>query len=55
MTGPPSVVTYQHGTQDVCMVSEVRKYHSMCEMVDSVSLYRCICDVHRVFAQLNTT
>jgi hypothetical protein len=25
-----------HGTLDVCTVTEVRKYHSMCKMVDSV-------------------
>jgi hypothetical protein len=26
----------KHGTQDVCTVNKVRKYHSMCEMVESV-------------------
>ena len=25
-----------HGTLDVCKVNKVRKYHSMCKMVDSV-------------------
>ncbi len=26
----------KHGTQDVCTVKKVRKYHSMCEMVESI-------------------
>ncbi len=26
----------KHGTQDVCTVNKVGKYHSMCEMVGSV-------------------
>jgi hypothetical protein len=30
------VVSCEHGTQDVCTVKEVRKYHSMCETVESV-------------------
>ncbi len=30
------VMSCKHGTQDVCTVNEVRKYHSMCKMVDSV-------------------
>ncbi len=29
-------VSCKHGTQDVCMVNKVRKYHSMCKMVESV-------------------
>ncbi len=28
----------KHGTLDVCMVNKLRKYHSMCKMVDSVLL-----------------
>jgi hypothetical protein len=28
----------KHGTLDVCMVNDVRKDHSMCEMVDSVCI-----------------
>jgi hypothetical protein len=31
-------VSCKHGTQDVCMVNKVRKYHSMCEMVENVYL-----------------
>ncbi len=30
------VVNCKHSTQDVCMVNKVRKYHSMCQTVDSV-------------------
>jgi hypothetical protein len=30
------VVSCKHGTQDVCTVKEVRKYPSMCKMVESV-------------------
>ena len=30
------VVSCKHRRQDVCMVNEVHKYHSMCEMVESV-------------------
>ncbi len=26
----------KHGTQDVCTVIEIRKYHKMCKMVESV-------------------
>ena len=26
----------KHGTQDVCMVNEVCKYHSMCKTIESV-------------------
>jgi hypothetical protein len=26
----------KHGTQEVCMVNEVRKYHNMCKRVESV-------------------
>jgi hypothetical protein len=29
-------VSYEHGTQDVCMVNKVGKHHSMCEMVEGV-------------------
>jgi hypothetical protein len=29
-------VNCEHGTQDVCTVNKVRKYHSMCETVESV-------------------
>jgi hypothetical protein len=29
-------VSCKHGTQDVCTVNKVCKYHSMCEMVESV-------------------
>jgi hypothetical protein len=29
-------VSYKHGTQDVCTVNKVRKYHSMCKTVESV-------------------
>ncbi len=27
----------KHGTEEVCMVNEVRKYHSMCKTVESVN------------------
>ncbi len=42
----------KHGTQDVCMVNKVRKYHSMCEMVESVhstveTQRRVFCSVSR--------
>jgi hypothetical protein len=30
------VVSFMHGTQDVCTVNKVRKYHTMCKMVVSV-------------------
>jgi hypothetical protein len=30
------VVSCKQGTQDVCMVNKVQKYHSMCETVESV-------------------
>ncbi len=30
------VVSRKHSTQDVHKVNKVRKYHSMCEMVESV-------------------
>jgi hypothetical protein len=29
------VVSCKHGTQDVCTVNKIRKYHSMCKTVDS--------------------
>jgi hypothetical protein len=29
-------VSCKHGTQDVCTVKKVRKYHSMCKMVECV-------------------
>jgi hypothetical protein len=30
------VVSYKHGTQDVCTVNKVPKYHSMCKTVECV-------------------
>jgi hypothetical protein len=29
-------MSHKHGTQEVCTVNEVQKYHSMCERVESV-------------------
>jgi hypothetical protein len=29
-------VSCKHGTQDVCTVNKVQKYHGMCKMVESV-------------------
>ncbi len=37
----------KHGTQDGCTVNKLHKYHSMCEMVDSV--YVAIETQQRVF------
>jgi hypothetical protein len=34
--GRRDVVSCKQGTQDVCTVNKVRKYHSMCEMLESV-------------------
>ncbi len=45
--GKSVILSCKHGTQDVCMVNEVRKYHSMCKMVDSV--YVVIETQQRVF------
>jgi hypothetical protein len=36
-----------HSTLDVCMVNKVRKYHSMCETVDSV--YVAVDTQQRIF------
>jgi hypothetical protein len=42
-------VSCKHGTLDVCTVNKVRKYHSMCETVDSVYIAietkqrECVC------------
>jgi hypothetical protein len=45
-------VSCKHGTQDVCMVNEVRKYHCMCETADSVYIaietqQRILCEVSK--------
>jgi hypothetical protein len=32
----PHVVSCKHGTQDVCLVNKVRKYHNMCKTMVSV-------------------
>jgi hypothetical protein len=32
----PVCLELYHGTLDVCTVNKVRKYHSMCKIVDSV-------------------
>ncbi len=37
----------KHGTQDVCTVNEVPKYHSMCKMV--VKLYVAVETQWRIF------
>ena len=37
----------KHITLDVCTVNKVRKYHSMCEMVDSV--YDAVETQQRIF------
>jgi hypothetical protein len=29
-------MSHKHGTQDVCTVNEVRKYHSICKKLESV-------------------
>jgi hypothetical protein len=29
-------MSYKHGTQDLCTVNDVCKYHTMCETVESV-------------------
>ncbi len=41
------VVSCDHGTQDVCKVNKVRKYHSMCETV--VSAYVAVETQRRIF------
>ncbi len=51
-TATVSVVSCKHGTQDVCTVNKIRKYHSMCKMVESVhaaaeTQRRIFCQVSR--------
>ena len=42
-----TVVSYKHGTLDVCMVNKVCEYHSMCRRV--VSVYVAVETQQRIF------
>ncbi len=41
----------KNGTQDVCMVNKVRKYHSMCKRVESV--HAAVATQRRIFCQVS--
>ncbi len=42
-----SVVSWKHGTQDVCMMNKVCKYHIMCKTVDtSQELKKVIIEIY---------
>ena len=48
-----TVVSYKHGTLDVCMVNKEHKYNSMCEMVTDE--YHSMCKmVNSVYVAFDT-